>query len=1123
MKHLSYLFRRGSGRPATLATLLLGLQLLFGATAQAQTAQEPFGRVRIQYKDFAWQQLSTQNFNIYYYAGGEALARNAADYAEKELQRITGLIGYYPYSKTTIMLYNSVGDLRQSNVGLQADKYQTGGETSLLRMTKVQLAFQGQQTRFKQELSSRITQVLLNDMMYGGSLKEIIQSSYLLQLPNWFISGASAYAAQGWSVEMDDYMRTMLQEHEGTRTAPFFVRNPELAGQSIWNYIAERYGYTSIQNILNLTRITRDVEVGISSSLNVPYKVFLKDWLTYYRQLNAQPQTAYVDPEEARQLGRTNRRGVVYSQPVLSPNGQRLAYVQNDRGRYRVVVVGRDGKGRDIIHRGGFKTPDQEVEIRLPVLAWRGNGQVTVAEMHKGDMTLHLREADGGVSSLLTRVKALLPTFGKTTSVFSPFSQVTDLSYSPDGKSLVFSGTREGRTDLYLLRAGKRTPERLTNDVFDDVEPVFLPGGNGIVFSSNRWLDSAGAATGDFASVVNNYDLFLYHLDGRAQPVETLVSTISNEGRPRALSDTEILFASEESGVRSLYRLRLPSKEYRAVSSFRTNVKNYDYNATTGALSFVAAEDGRDYVYLYPSYPLPDNLVLYKTARQETLEDRSRPAKATAPAAGRPGPTIANATGQNGNRQAAPATAPAPADSAAAPTPAAPQPQQKQPSNARINTSDYEFDEDIPMSRASPQPQRWRRSAATVVALPQAAPAETSALSGPFRYDTRFTIDNVVSTLQVDPLLGLGLRGQVNMMDLMENHRIRAGIFALTDLRTSNIFAEYTNLTRRYDWSIAYQKQAYFFDLTVSPNPLTPRVRYGRHEIAPTLAYPLTHNLSVRLGPRFVNVSRRVFEDLSGSRDQNFNFLGGVGELVFDNSVVTGVNMLEGTRMKVGVTRLRGLDGGARDFTKIFIDLRHYQKIHRQLIWANRASFGQFIGGGSVPPFFRLGGMDNWLNNRYEDGQLVTSDPPLPNPTELFYQQFVTNLRGFDFSQRTGPKYVLFNTELRLPIVQYLSRKPIESGFFRNLQLTAFGDMGTTYAGSNPFSVNNSFNTIEAGGSGNAFSANVINFRNPLLYGYGVGMRTTMLGFYVKGDLAWGRENYSVSGPRLYVSLGYDF
>ena len=155
-----------------------------------------------------------------------------------------------------------------------------------------------------------------------------------------------------------------------------------------------------------------------------------------------------------------------------------------------------------------------------------------------------------------------------------------------------------------------------------------------------------------------------------------------------------------------------------------------------------------------------------------------------------------------------------------------------------------------------------------------------------------------------------------------------------------------------------------------------------------------------------------------------------------------------------------------------------------------------------------------------EDGKPAVEASQL-DPSQMFNQQFVTNLRGYNFSKRVGRKYVLFNTELRLPIVQYFSRRPIESGFFRNLQLTAFGDMGTTYSGSNPFSVNNSNNTRTKDQGG--FSATVINFTNPLLYGYGAGLRTTMLGFYVKGDVAWGREQYTTNGPKLYVTLGYDF
>lgn len=1078
------------------------LLLLVGGSVRGQSAQEEFGRVRIQYKNFDWQVLNTQNFNVYYYGGGDVSARRAAEYAEKELQRITALVGYYPYSKTTIMLYNSVGDLRQSNIGLDSDKYQTGGETNLLRMSKVQIAFSGQQTQFKRDLSFQITRVLLNDMMYGGSLKEVIQSTYLLQLPDWFVSGASAYAAEGWSVDMDDYMRDMTKEYEGNRAAPFFLRNPQLAGQSLWNYIAERYGYTTIQNILNLTRITRDVEVGISSSLNVPYKVFQKDWLAYYRQLNAQPQTPFVEADQERAVTNSNRKNIVYSQSVLSPNGQQLAYVSNDRGRYRVLVVNRDGSGRRTIHRAGYKTPGQQVETRLPVLAWRGNSQVAVAEMTKGAMSLRLRPADGGAAGLLSRIGEALPFIGeKGSAIFAPFQQVMDLSYSPDGKALVFSGVQNGQNDLYVLRAGSRRPEKLTTDVFDDVQPVFLPNGSGIVFSSNRWLDSAGTAKGNFGGVVNNYDLFLYHLDGRAQPIESLVSTISNEGRPRAISNEEIVYLGEESGVRSVYRYSLTTRQRTPISSFRSNLKDFDYNATTGTLGFVASNRARDFVYLYPTYPMPENLTLSKTARQETLEDRSKPTASVAPKPA-PAPTTE------------PVVVPAPTDDTTSP---APQQQPANTANKPVNTNNYEFDEDLPADRTTTR--RTARVPSPTVAAPQptvALATEVAAPLVPYRYDTRFSVDNVVSSLAVDPLLGFGIIGQAAMSDLFENHRIRAGIFVLTDLRTSKIFAEYTNLEHRYDWSIRYDKQAIFFD-NIPINSVLGRVRYGRHEISPTITYPLTNSLSVRAGPRFVNVSSNAYIDLSERNDINRNYLGFNGELVLDNSVTTGVNMLEGTRMKVGMLQLNALNSG-KDFGKIYIDLRHYQKVHRQIVWANRASYGQFLGNS--PQTFRLGGMDNWLNNDFEGDRLLT---PTPDPAEIFYQQFATNLRGFNYSKRTGPRYLLFNSELRVPIIQYLSRNPIYSGFFRNLQLTAFGDAGTAYSGNNPFNENNSYNTQISQLAGNSFSATVINFRNPFLIGYGFGVRSTILGFYGKFDIAWGQEDYVQKDPKLYFTLGYDF
>jgi len=1107
------------GKSLTLAVGLLGL--LAATPGRAQTAQEPFGRVRIQYKKFEWAQFSTQNFNVYYYAGGEASARRTAEYAEQELQRITALVGYFPYSKTTLMVYNSVGDLRQSNINLPVANAVSGGEAQLARQTKVEVAFTGRQTDFKRDLSYQITQVLLNDMMYGGSLREVLQSNYLLQLPSWFVEGASAYAAEGWSVDMDAYMRDMVREYpSGNRTAPFFLRNPRLAGHSIWNYIAERYGYGTLQNVLNLTRITRDVEVGIASSLNVPFKVFLRNWVSYYRDINTGGTLAtLVVPAEANRLSSRNKRGLeVFSQPVFSPDGQHLAYAVNEQGRYRVVVARRDGSHRRTILHGGYRTPDQQVETRLPVLAWRGNAQLAVAEMLHGRMVLRLREALSlDLAGRLSRTLRLKP----PTTIFAPYDQVLDMNYSADGKALVFTAVQKGQNDIYLLRAGSRQPERLTNDLFDDQQAVFLPNGQEIAFSSNRYLDSTGRARpATFANVVNNYDLFLCHLDGRAVPIESLVSTISNETRPRVLSDDEIMYLGEENGIRGLYRYSRKTGQHQPVSSFASNIQDFDLSGPAGALAFIPQVQSRDLLYLYPQFPLPTDLVLSKTSRQRILENRSQPAPTPVrPAAAPASPAVpATATSPvaapNGTAPAG--TAPATTAPTTAASPTAP----RRSSTAPLNPNNYQFEEDEDVAPARP---RRNAKAITSTAATRAA-AATPTISGPYRYDTRFMADNLITGVAIDPLLGFGFSLQANLSDAFENQRFQASVFAQLDLRTSNINVSYTNLTHRVDWSVAYQKQAYFFDAGGSGQ----QYRYGRHSVSPIVAYPLTNNLSLRGGPRYDNISRSLTGVPSTEGDLNRNYLGFNAELVFDNSRATGVNMLVGTRLKAGVLQMNDLGAKNNSFGKFYIDLRHYQKIHRSLVWANRVSYGQFFGaaerGNNPQQVFRLGGMDNWVNQQYSgDRLLAPAGQVVPDPTSIFYQQFVTNLRGYDLSRQTGTRYVLLNSELRFPIVQYFSNKPIYSGFFRNLQLTGFFDAGTAYRGTSPFGEDNSNSTVNFGGNGNPFSGTVTSYTSPILVGYGVGIRSTVLGFYTKFDLAWAQENYVTSKPKPYFTLGHDF
>ncbi len=1078
----------------TTRLFLLFVCLLTVGALQAQPGRDPFGKSRIQYKNFDWKRYNTQNFNLYYYKGGEQTAKDAADYAERELKRITGLIGYYPYSKITLILYNSATDLRQSNIGLYNDQFQTGGETLFMK-NKLQLAYDGTKTDFKTDLSYKLTELLLNDMMYGGSLKEALQSSYLLRLPDWFVTGVAAYTAEGWSLDMDSHIRDILLDGDNVKPGQILMRYPELTGQSVWNYIAERYGYTSIQNILNLTRITRDVEIGVSSSLNVPYKRFLQDWFNYYKQINARQDEPFATLPDDKKLFDKNRRALHYTEPVLSPDGTMLAYAENDYGNYKIIVKDVKGRGSRIVWRGGYKTLDQPTDYSLPVLAWRNNNQLGFVEARRGKMLLRQVGARNKGSFL-----PFFDDLAKPSVSLTQFTQVRDMSYSEDGNQIVISAVADGQTDLYLLQSNGKLIGQLTNDIYDDIQPVFLKGGNGIVFSSNRWVDDTGVVQdATFRDVVNNYDIFLLQTTSPVS-VTQITSGIASELRPRATANGNFAYLSEENGIRSLYTYDMATREATPISNFVQNIQNYDYSATTNALALTAKDWGKDFVYLFPDYTSTTLDSLPKTSRQIILETRARVPQAAA-ASNRK--ILENeATEKQDNRPV-----------------------------GEVNIENYEFGAGKPV-KTDTTAQQITVTDSTQVA-PDTAQVQTTApvrttrpapefrITGPIDYDTRFSIHEIISSVYADPQLGFGIVAGVNMSDLFENHHIRGTAYLRTDLETSRAFAEYINLENRVDIGIQFRRDVLVSSIPNAPNQL---VRNARNELAPLLVYPLSYSTSLRAQPRLASTRFTNLVEFV-SPDSVNNMYGGNLELVFDNSVVTGVNMMEGTRMKVGFLTMRDLENNQANFNKFYVDLRHYQKIHREVVLAARVSYGAF--SGNSPKSYLIGGMDNWLfageDNEIEPGDVVIQSAP-----ELFYQEYAMPLRGFDHNTRTGSKHLLANAELRVPIVKYLYSGAISSGFLRNLQLTAFADAGSAYNGSNPFTGNNSINTRVVGGrtsptERNPFEITVINYRNPFLVGYGFGARSTLFGVYGKLDVAWSEADMGNEGPKLYLTLGYDF
>jgi hypothetical protein len=242
-------------------------------------------------------------------------------------------------------------------------------------------------------------------------------------------------------------------------------------------------------------------------------------------------------------------------------------------------------------------------------------------------------------------------------------------------------------------------------------------------------------------------------------------------------------------------------------------------------------------------------------------------------------------------------------------------------------------------------------------------------------------------------------------------------------------------------------------------------------------------------------------------------------EFVYDNTSVLGQNMIEGTRMKAQISHNESLSNKSRSFSNFSLDFRHYQKLHRSLVFATRVIYGSFFGRYNHN--YMLGGMDNWLFKN----EPASEAPWLPSVSSennnIYFMEYVTSLRGFDYNTLHGNNTLLLNFELRLPIVRYFYNGPVRSSFLGNLQFIGFYDVGSAWTGASPFSSDNTISIVTV--SEGSFEAKIQTFKNPWLMSYGAGMRTVILGYFMKMDLAWPIEDNSVGSPKFYFTLGHDF
>src|SRR4051812_22973633 len=88
--------------------------LLAALPLHAQTV--PFGKNKIQYRDFDWHILPGEHIDVYYYPEEIDVARLALSYGEESYALLERKFQHHPFRKIPLIVYSSDQHFEQTNV-----------------------------------------------------------------------------------------------------------------------------------------------------------------------------------------------------------------------------------------------------------------------------------------------------------------------------------------------------------------------------------------------------------------------------------------------------------------------------------------------------------------------------------------------------------------------------------------------------------------------------------------------------------------------------------------------------------------------------------------------------------------------------------------------------------------------------------------------------------------------------------------------------------------------------------------------------------------------------------------------------------------------------------------------
>jgi Tol biopolymer transport system component len=1047
-----------------------------------------FGKNKVQYKYFDWYYIQTKHFDIYFTNDGETLAEFTSHAAEDALVKIQESFRYSINNRITIIVYNSQNDFQETNV---TDYYLSEGIEGFTELFKnrVVVQFHGSYKQFRHLIHHELVHAVMNDMFYGGSLQNIISKGITIQIPIWFNEGMAEYQALGWDEDTDMFIRdAAINEYlpDVQNLSGYFAYR---GGQAVFYYIARKYGKQKIGELVNSLRSLGNPDAAFKQTIGLNLKEFNERWRKDIKRVYWPDVAITQDPDEfAKRL--TNPEdgdGFYNTSPAISPQGDKIAFITNRDFFFSLYIM--DANTGKIITRlaEGNRSPNfEELNILTPGLTWSPDGsRIAIAALSHGYDVIHVFDVED--ESYIT-----LPV---------KMDGIQSVAWSWDGKQLAFIGQTPTQTDIYTYNFESKEIKNLTNDIFTDKDPCWSYDGKTIYFSSDRnSYKTIGDVSDGFKMYNHNYfQTDIYALDIETAQVKRITDMPnSNETTPIVSPDgSKLLFISDLNGINNIYKKNLL---FSFNDDYVNDIKDIKAvpvtNSQSGLYQLSASKDGKKLAFssLYKSSfnifvlnnPFdsdPELLELPLTRyRQGKLDIDINLSDTTQQEINQTVGKEAVADSSEIKQQIF--FTGSPVDST-----------KKYGDSVTVDFGSYVFGADRVTTTKKDEENELFSS------------LDNLDSNGNFKvnqYRINFAPDLIYANAAYSTLYGLIGTTVISFSDVLGNHRL-IGITGLqVDLKNSDYGLAYYYLAKRINWGIeGYHTARFVRLLRFDPRGFytSNLFRYRNFGLSGSASYPLNRFYRFDFGASVLNVSGENLDNILEPAE-NVTFTVPQVSFVHDNVLWGYTAPIQGTRYRFDLFGNLGIADPNNSFYTIMGDIRTYLRFFYDHSLALRVSGG--YSDGKNPQRFFIGGTENWVNRTF-----ATTEVPIESASDFAFLTAVLPLRGYDYSERIGTRYILTNMELRFPVIRYLLTGGLPL-LFSNIIGVAFIDAGAAWYDNSKLSL------FTRNAQGNIIT-------DDLLVGTGVGARVYLLYFLLRFDVAWAYNVDGFSSPKFYFSLGADF